>query len=231
MKNYAVSKLFLLACAVSFFCVSSYAEGLASDPLIMLKEGNERFYTGQMIRQNQDMNTVAELTKGQAPFAVVICCSDSRVTPEIIFDQGLGDIFCIRTAGNVMGDFEEGSIEYAAEHLNTGLVVVLGHTSCGAVKAFVDYKKSDDHHGHDHDAHLGHIKSIIDHLDSQEEGKAALESSGNIYDEVTRANIASGVKQLRQSDPILSHLYKQGAVKIIGAIYHIDSGKVEFLDR
>ena len=229
MKRTIAFKLFVLAFVAAFLSVPCYAEtALSERPLEKLKEGNERFYTGRMIHQNQDMKTVDKLTEGQAPFAVVISCSDSRVTPEIIFDQGLGDIFCVRTAGNVMGDFEEGSIEYAVEHLNTGLVVVLGHSSCGAVKAFVDYTQECDHHHHD--GHLGHVKSILDKLGSQEEGVEALQSGGDIYDKMTRANIAHGVKQLRQSDPILSELYKKGEVKIIGAIYHIDSGKVEFLD-
>ena len=231
MKKTFAFRLFVLAFAVAFLSAPSCTETTAStNPLDRLKEGNERFYTGRMIHQNQDMKTVDILTAGQAPFAVVISCSDSRVTPEIIFDQGLGDIFCVRTAGNVIGDYEEGSVEYAVEHLNTGLVVVLGHSSCGAVKAFVEYKQEAcDHHHHDDD-HLGHIKSILDKLGSQEEGVEALQSDGDVYDKMTRANIAHGVKQLRQSDPILSELYKKGEVEIIGAIYHIDSGKVEFLD-
>ena len=231
MKKTIAFKLFVLAFAAAFLSTPSCTETTAStNPLDKLKEGNERFYTGRMIHQNQDMKTVDVLTAGQAPFAVVISCSDSRVTPEIIFDQGLGDIFCIRTAGNVMGDYEEGSVEYAVEHLKTDLVVVLGHTSCGAVKAFVEYKQEEccEHHHHDDD-HLGHIKSILEKLDS-EDGANALHSDGDVYDNVVRANVAHGVKQLRQSAPILSELREKGEVEIIGAIYHIDSGKVEFLD-
>ena len=232
MKKTITLRLLMLAFAAAFLSVPSCVEKTADSttPLDKLKEGNERFYTGRMIHRNQDMKTVDKLTEGQAPFAVIISCSDSRVTPEIIFDQGLGDIFCVRTAGNVIGDYEEGSVEYAVEHLNTGLVVVLGHSSCGAVKAFVGYKqeKCCDHHHHDDD-HLGHIKSILEKLDS-EDGTNALHLDGDVYDNVTRANIISGVKQLRQSTPILSELYKKGEVEIIGAIYHIDSGKVEFLD-
>lgn len=210
-----------------------YAQGTADEALALLKEGNKRFCTNQMLHQHQDLATVKDLTEGQHPFAIVISCSDSRVTPEIIFDQGLGDVFSIRTAGNVMADYEEGSIEYAADHLGTKLVVVLGHTHCGAIKAFMDIKQegeADEHHAHGH-GELGHIQSIIDKLDSEEEECEVFKCpDSDLYDKAIRANVAHGVKQLKKCDPFLSRMYKDHKIDIVGAIYHIESGEVEFLE-
>lgn len=230
MKKYNLSTRLGLVLALSFCCLFSFAKDKTSDPLVLLKDGNKRFCTNQMLHQHQDRETVMDLTKGQEPFAIVISCSDSRVTPEIIFDQGLGDLFSIRTAGNVMADFEEGSIEYAAEHLGTKLVVVLGHTHCGAIKAFMDVKLT-----HDDDSHgeMGHIQSIINKLDSEEEECEVFDCDGNAedtYDKAVRANIIHGVKQLKECDPFLSNLYKDHKIEIVGAIYHIESGEVEFLE-
>ncbi|MDL2215115.1 carbonic anhydrase [Dysgonomonas sp. OttesenSCG-928-M03] len=203
----------------------------SDDPLTNLKEGNSRFCSGKLIHNHQDIERIKELTSGQDPKAVVITCSDSRVPPEIIFDQGLGDIFTIRTAGNVMSDYEEGSVEYAAEHLHTNLIVVMGHESCGAVTAMIEHtdasgnKENDKEHEHDH------ITSIIEALENEEEAKEALqENKENRCSAMVKANVIHGVKQLRNSKPILSDLYKDKEVQIVGAIYHLDTGKVEFLD-
>lgn len=230
MKDYR-SILFVLI--FSLFCVYTQAQAqqFLSDPLTVLKEGNLRFYSGQTAHPHQDMHTVKQLTAGQSPFAVVVCCSDSRVSPEVIFDQGLGDLFVVRTAGNVMGDYEEGSIEYAIEHLHTSLVVVLGHTSCGAIKAYVDAKEGtpDAHAEHGHESKpLGHVQAILTKLDSEEEMADAFHGEGAHYDAATRANVAHGVKQLQESDPILSKLFKEGKINIVGAIYHLDKGVVSF---
>jgi len=103
-----------------------------------LKEGNKRFSTGKPTHMHQDTIRVKELSKAQNPKCIIVSCSDSRVPPEIVFDQGIGDIFSIRTAGNVMSDYEEGSIEYAFMHLHTPLVVVMGHQGCGAIQALLD---------------------------------------------------------------------------------------------
>ncbi len=226
MEKYSLSTRLGLILTLCFFCLNSFAQGQVSDPVTLLKEGNNRFCRNQMLHQHQDRETVMDLTKGQNPFAIVISCSDSRVTPEIIFDQGLGDVFSIRTAGNVMGDFEKGSIEYAAEHLGTKLVIVLGHTHCGAIKAFVDTKSNNHNH-----CEMGHIQAIIDKLDSEEEECEVFRSmEGDTYDKAVRANVLHGVKQLKECDPFLSHLYKDHKIDIVGAIYHIESGEVEFIE-
>ncbi len=195
-----------------------------SDPLTMLIAGNQRFCTGKSIHLHQDTAKVRELTAGQHPKVVVISCSDSRVPPEIIFDQGLGDLFTIRTAGHVMSDFEEGSIEYAVEHLHSPLVVVLGHQGCGAIHAMLE---------HCNDEHVpGHIASIVHALKNEPEEQEVLKNMDDeqLSEKAIMANIVHGVKQLRASEPILSHMYKDGEINIIGAIYNLENGKVEFLD-
>lgn len=199
------------------------------DPLTELKEGNERFCSGHLIHNHQDIERIKELANGQHPKAVVVTCSDSRVPPEIIFDQGLGDIFTIRTAGNVMSDYEEGSVEYAAEHLHTKLIIVMGHEGCGAVTAMLEHcdKKAEKD---DCEEHHDHIASIIAALESEEEASEALNATGDRCSAMVRANVVHGVKQLRKSKPILAELSDNEEIQIIGAVYHLDSGKVEFLD-
>lgn len=201
------------------------------DPLADLKDGNKRFCSGQLHHNHQDIDRIKELCTGQNPKAVVVTCSDSRVPPEIIFDQGLGDIFTIRTAGNVMNDYEEGSVEYAAEHLHTKLVIVMGHEGCGAVTAMLEHSdKQSAVINDDCEEEHNHISSIIAALESEEEADEALKHTGDRCSAMVRANVVHGVKQLRKSKPILSHLYDKEEIQIIGAVYHLDSGEVEFLD-
>lgn len=221
-------KLFFCLSFLALPITSIYSQEKNTDPVIMLKEGNKRFYMNHMQHNRQDLETVKKLEAGQHPFAVIIGCSDSRVTPEIVFDQGLGDIFSIRTAGNVMSDYEEGSIEYAIEHLNTKLIVVLGHQGCGAVKAFLE---SVENNGNDDLLETAdHIQSIINKMKSEDEEQDLLNTESLDYNHAVRANIINGVKQLRSSDPILSKKYKEKEINIVGAIYHIDNGVVEFID-
>jgi len=232
MNRYNLSaRLGFVLFLILAFSSAVMAQEKAKEALVLLKEGNKRFCTNRMQHQHQNLETVKDLTKGQDPFAVVISCSDSRVTPEIIFDQGLGDVFSIRTAGNVMADLEEGSIEYAAEHLGTQLIVVLGHTHCGAVKAFMDVKHGQDKGDDSHES-LGHIQSIIDKLDSEEEECEVFKSAADddTYNKAIKANVVHGVKQLKECDPFLSHMYKERKIAIVGAIYNIESGEVEFLE-
>ncbi len=194
------------------------------DPVEVLKAGNRRFCSGKCVHHHQDSLRIRELTVGQHPQTVIVSCSDSRVPPEIIFDQGLGDIFTIRTAGHVMSDFEEGSIEYAVEHLHSKLVVVLGHESCGAIGAMIDHCT--------HNSKVpGHIASIVETLKNEPEQQEVLsQADDNLTHRAIIANIVHGVKKLRSSDPILSEMYQRGDIHIVGALYHLDNGMVEFLD-
>lgn len=190
-------------------------------PLEKLKIGNQRFVKGYPIHPDETLQRIRELKKGQYPFAVVVGCSDSRIPPELIFDQGLGDIFTIRTAGNVIGDYELGSVEYAVEHLKCNLVIVLGHENCGAIQAFISS---------DNQRHEDHIQTIVDYISNEDEEKAILDSIKTNPDLAVRANIKHGVSVLQNSTPILKHLVQNGKVSVIGAYYDLDSGKVTFED-
>jgi carbonic anhydrase len=131
-------------------------------PLDKLKAGNEKFVSGHPEHPNETTNRIKELKEGQHPLAILVSCSDSRVPPELIFDQGLGDVFSIRTAGNVIGDYELGSIEYAVEHLHCKLIVVLGHENCGAIQAYA---------ASGNEKHDDHIQSLVTYIASEEEEK------------------------------------------------------------
>lgn len=187
-----------------------------TQPVQKLVEGNKRFYSSKQIYPNQDLQRREELTKGQKPFAVIIGCSDSRVSPEVIFDQGLGDLFVVRVAGNIVDAVSLGSIEYAAGHLGTRLIMVLGHSKCGAVTATVQG-------GHA----PGHIINIVDAI------KPSIEKAkgrpGDLTDNTIRENARSVADQIRNSAPILSEMYKNGKIEVVSAYYDIDTGMVEIL--
>ena len=188
-------------------------------PLDKLKVGNERFVSGHPVHPDETLDRIRELKKGQNPFVVVVSCSDSRLPPELIFDQGLGDVFSIRTAGNVIGDYELGSIEYAVEHLHCKLIVVLGHENCGAIQAYATSgnEKHDDH-----------IQKLIDYIAAEEEEKIIPDSLRSNIDILVKANIMHVVNLLRTSTPVLKPLVDKNEIKIIGAYYDLDSGNVLF---
>jgi len=188
-------------------------------PLDNLKAGNESVVSGHPVHPDETLNRIRELKKGQNPFVVVVSCSDSRLPPELIFDQGLGDVFSIRTAGNVIGDYELGSIEYAVEHLHCKLIVVLGHENCGAIQAYATSgnEKHDDH-----------IQTLVDYIAAEEEEKIIPDSSRSNIDILVNANIVHAVNLLRSSTPVLKPLVDKNEIKIIGAYYELDSGNVLF---
>lgn len=213
--------LYLGFLAVALFSCKQTPSVNNSDltPLERLKVGNERYVNAAPVHPDQTLEKMRELSKGQHPFAVVVSCSDSRVPAEILFDQGLGDIFSIRTAGNVIGDYELGSIEYAVEHLGCKLVVVLGHKSCGAVKAYMESK------GEKHD---DHISKIVEYLAVEQEEKSLRDSSNTDTDKAIHANVNHAVKLLSTSEPVLKEFVQSGKVQVIGAYYDLESGKVTF---
>ncbi len=210
--------LYLLFISVFFACNQAVKPNLT--PIQKLEEGNKRFAAGKPVHPDETLERLRELKKGQHPFAIVVSCSDSRVPAELVFDQGLGDIFSIRTAGNVMGDYELGSIEYAVEHLGCKLVIVMGHKDCGALKAFI---KSEGHYDH-----LDHIKKIIEYIENEEEEKNLSRHHKLNLDKAIKANIEHGVTALKTAEPILKEFYKAKKVAIIGALYDIETGKVTF---
>jgi carbonic anhydrase len=184
----------------------------------MLMDGNARFVSGSVTHPNQSQERLAEVVSAQHPFAVVVGCSDSRIPPEIVFDQGIGDIFVIRTAGEVMDDAALGSIEYAVEHLNVSLVMVLGHDSCGAVKATIAGGEAP-----------GHLAYLVDAI---EPAVNASEAGGeeNLLNASIDANTEMIVEQLKSTQPILSEYVDEGKLEIVGARYHLDDGSVELLE-
>ena len=212
--------ILLAICAFVGLYWASQTDESKFTPLQKLKAGNERFASGRPTHPDETLKRIRELKKGQHPFAILVSCSDSRVPAELVFDQGLGDIFSIRTAGNIMGDYELGSIEYAVEHLDCKLIVVMGHKDCGAIKAFI---KSEGHY-----AHSDHIKKIIEYIESEKEEKNLASHHDLVIDKAIDANIEHGVTLLKTSEPILKEFYDKKKVEIIGALYNIETGKVTF---
>jgi len=183
-----------------------------------LMEGNKRYLSSKQAHPNQNAARRKEVAKGQKPFAIIVGCSDSRVPPEIIFDQGLGDLFVIRVAGNIIDDVALGSIEYAAEHLGAQLVVVLGHSRCGAVTATVQGGE----------AH-GHIANIVAAI------RPAVESAkplpGDLTDNSIRANAKLVADQIKSSQPMLSEMAPSGKIAVVSAYYDIESGGISRLGQ
>jgi carbonic anhydrase len=202
----------------TFFPLCAQSPVSPDEALSRLKEGNARFMSGKSIRPNQDLNRIHEVSKSQFPIATIIGCSDSRVPNEIIFDQGVGDLFIVRTAGQVSTYASWGSIEFAEEVLGTKLIIVLGHTSCGAVKATVANSEAP-----------GHIVTLVNAIKPAVE-KAKAANPGDLLDASIRENIRMQVDQLKSLEPLLAKRVRDRSVRIIGALYHLDSGKVEFLD-
>jgi carbonic anhydrase len=196
------------------------ASPTAAEVLLDLMEGNARFASGQVASPRRSPRDFAALAEGQRPEAVIIGCSDSRVPPEILFDQGVGDLFVVRVAGNVVsgaGAVVKGSIEYAVAELQVPLIMVLGHSNCGAVKAAVK-------HIDEHDPLPGAINDLVGMI------KPAVEESktraGDKLENAIRANVALGVERLKSLGPIVAAQEKEGRVKIVGATYELRTGRV-----
>ena len=188
-----------------------------AEAIAKLKEGNGRYASGKLQHPGQTTERRAELTKDQHPFAVIVSCSDSRVPPEIVFDQGLGDLFVVRVAGNVIDDHGLGSIEYAVDHLGARLIVVLGHQSCGAVKAAKETIAAKS-------KAPGHIQSLVTAIQPAVEATAKSDLGATV-----EANVKNVVQALRRSTPILKPKVDSGEVQIIGGYYSLDTGAVTFL--
>jgi carbonic anhydrase len=181
-----------------------------------LQEGNQRYVAAKATHPNQTAERRIEISKGQAPFAIVLTCADSRVSPEVVFDQGLGDLFVLRNAGNILDDHMIGSIEYAVEHLHAPLIVVMGHSACGAVSATVAG-------GHA----PGRIHSIVEALDPALE--QVKDQPGDKVDNTVRANAKRMAEILNRLEPIVGEAVKSGKVKVVAARYDLTSGLVEIL--
>lgn len=187
----------------------------STQALDFLKNGNKRFVQNNCEIINVSSERRNALKNGQHPFAVVVACSDSRVAPELIFNAGLGEIFDVRLAGNIVDDDAMGSIEYAVDHLNTPLIVVVGHESCGAVTAAYDEVIKGQQV-------TGHMQSIVDEI------KPAISANESINDAVNK-NITNMVNRIKL-DPIIKEKIIDGKVDVIGAYYNLD-GTVTFYEN
>jgi carbonic anhydrase len=195
----------------------------ADQVLAQLIAGNQRFVKGELKTPRRTPDDFRAVATSQYPVAVIVACADSRVAPELLFDMGVGDLFVVRVAGNVVdgaGVTVKGSIEYAIAELQAPLIVVLGHTNCGAVKSAVT-------HIDEKDSLPGAINGLVE-LIKPAVSKAQGEP-GDIYDNVTRENVSMGVEKLKSLQPILAPRVNAGSVRIVGGIYDLHTGKVEWL--
>jgi carbonic anhydrase len=202
---------------------SNVPESLLAEPALKnLKDGNRRFVEGQMMHARQTIERRTSIAQQQHPFAAVLGCSDSRVPPELLFDQGLGDLFVVREAGNVAEDDTLGSLEYAVAHLHVPLIVVLGHQNCGAVGAAVGAVVRDE-------PVEGHILRLVD--DIAPAVWEVKDEPGDLVEHAVRANVRQVVRKLRLSGPILRTHEQRGELKVVGAYYDLHTGVVEWLEE
>lgn len=198
----------------------------ANSALKQLQEGNQRFVSGY--RKDAAMLGHNDLTSGQEPFAIILGCSDSRVPAEIVFDQGLGDLFVIRVAGNIVAPSQIGSVEFAAAQFKTRLVVVLGHSLCGAICATIEEMKNPS------DKKSLNINAIVDRIQPSIEPFRATDVWNNreaLIQESVRANVRASVNQLRHGSAILEELISKEGLLIVGAEYSLQTGEVVFFDH
>ncbi len=210
----------LMVAAAAIATAASTKESLAAmkpaEALDLLKQGNGRFLAGAAPR---DLKAQVKATaSGQYPFAAVLSCMDSRVPPEIVFDQGIGDLFVVRVAGNVADTDDLGSLEYATKVVGSKLILVMGHTSCGAVKGAID------------DVKLGNLTFLLEKI------RPAVTASGpgtikdHAYvDRVAEANVRQTIREIREKSPIIRELADSGKMGLAGAMYDVATGKVTFL--
>lgn len=191
------------------------------DAVSMLKNGNDRFVNNLKVNRNL-LQQVNDTSDGQHPFAVVISCMDSRTSAELVFDQGLGDIFSIRVAGNIINEEILGSAEYGCKVVGAKTILVLGHTSCGAVNGAIN------------NVDLGHLHFITNKI-KRALPKAAQGShhhtQGDLCDSVTRENVLLGIQDLKYNSAILADMVHKGEINIIGGIYDVNTGVVEFIEE
>jgi carbonic anhydrase len=193
----------------------------ADEALARLIEGNERFMRGEARFPTVQKEVLADLAKGQQPYATILGCSDSRVPPELVFDAGFGELFIARVAGNVMSAEIKGTLQYAGVHLRTPLFVVMGHRGCGAVGAALEAKQ----HGATHPARIAalleNIYPALEHLD-------LTLPPGPLFDAAVEANVRWSMRQVFES-PEGKARVKEGVMKLVGAIYELETGRVRFL--
>jgi carbonic anhydrase len=224
MSCFSAAAAILVALAMAPAARAQHAEAAGHEAsavspdqaLEQLMAGNARFVAHAAKHPNQGAARMQELTGGQHPIAVVLSCSDSRVGPELVFDQGLGDVFVVRVAGNIADDASIGSIEYAVEHLGAPLIVVMGHQKCGAVTAAMSGGEAGNH-----------IHAVVDPI--MPVVAEAKKSAGDPVDAAIRLNVGRVVDQLEHTGPILAAKVGDNTLRIVGAYYSLEGGKVTLL--
>ena len=186
-----------------------------------LMEGNRRYQESNPIHPDQTKFRRESIAEKQNPKAIIISCSDSRVPPEIIFDQGLGDFFVIRTAGNVIGDLELASIEYALLKLNCNTIMVLGHEKCGAIQSFLDFPV---------DTLPGHLNELVNFIRCQPVQQKLIKTPGDKNYESVLNNVIYVVSLMKEKSQIIQKKFEDEELEIFGAIYHLDNGKVQIIE-
>jgi carbonic anhydrase len=193
-----------------------------------LREGNRRFAAGDSGLESRSARTHrGDLASGQEPFAAILGCSDSRVPVEIVFDQGLGDLFVIRVAGNVVAPSQIGSVEFAAERFGTRLVVVLGHSRCGAIQATLEQLQRPSEN------QSRNLHSIVDRIRPSVEGLLATElrrDPETLVRQAVRANIRASVSHLRHGSQLIEQLVRSSGLLVVGAEYSLETGIVDFFE-
>ncbi|MEP7246550.1 MAG: carbonic anhydrase [Gammaproteobacteria bacterium] len=201
----------------------------AQDALARLREGNSRFVAEVQSRETLASQTRRrELAMGQSPFAIILGCSDSRVPAEIVFDQGLGDLFVIRVAGNIVAPSQVGSVEFAAERYGTRLVVVVGHSQCGAILATVEelQRRTEEQ--------SPNLRSIVDFIRPSVQALLATDLAHDhdaLVQEAVRANIRLSVDHLRHGSEVLEQLIQKNGLMVVGAEYSLETGVVKFFEE
>ncbi|MBT8190884.1 MAG: carbonic anhydrase [Bacteroidia bacterium] len=194
----------------------------AQDALEMLKEGNKRFVSNTLIRRDFK-DQINKTSSGQFPFAAIVSCIDSRIPTEVIFDQGIGDIFNARIAGNFVNNDILGSLEFACKLAGSKLIVIMGHTSCGAVKGACDHAK------------LGNLTAMLDKIkpamENVKTGENEERNSSNIkfVNEVAVQNVLLTIENLRRDSVVLEEMIVRGEIEVVGAMYDVASGDVSFI--
>jgi carbonic anhydrase len=189
----------------------------------LLKEGNKRFMNNLKINRNL-LQQVNETSTGQHPFAVILSCIDSRTSAELIFDQGLGDIFSCRVAGNVLNEDILGSMEFACQVAGSKVIVVLGHTKCGAVKGACD------------GVELGHLTGLLEKIrrvihQERENGENISNSDPLFVEHVARLNVKHVMKEIPKRSPVIAELLENGSIALIGGLYEVETGSVYFYEN
>jgi carbonic anhydrase len=190
----------------------------AEEALRELKAGNARFVAGKPIRRHSTVQRVKETAGAQKPEAIVLGCADSRVPPEIVFDEGIGDLFVVRVAGNVSEPATLGSIEYAAEHLGVPLIVVLGHHGCGAIKAAAEAGSASE----------GNVGALVKEIHPAIARARQAPAREGLLNDAAHVNVELVSRQLLDESPMLKHLADQAKVKVVTAVYDLESGRVEW---